>query len=337
VEPGRIASMFHISRRQFVVSASAAAAAFGLDKPVAFITPARAQNAAGPNALLEKGFVTFKVGDIEVTQLYDGIWEKAHDPGFIRQVTVEETKAALRAAGLPDAHVPIPFTVTVIRTHGKTVMFDSGTGAQLAPTAGLITKKDLFKVAGIDPTNVSAIIVTHFHPDHIFGLMAKDTNAQIFPKAEIIVPAAEYKWWTDPGLIAKLPEARQGLAKRIQATFPGWKNIKQLEGDKEVVPGVRPVASYGHTPGHTSYLVSSGNQQLMVLGDVTNIPALFVKNPGWHAAFDQDALMAEASRRKMFDRCVAEQLMVAGYHYGMPGAGTIVKDGGGYAFVPIKA
>jgi glyoxylase-like metal-dependent hydrolase (beta-lactamase superfamily II) len=329
--------MFYISRRGFVVSASVAAAAFGLDKPMVFIAPATAQKAGGSKALLEKGFTTFKVGDVEVTQLYDGIWEKAHDPAFIKQATVEETKAALRAAGLPDAHVPIPFTVTVIKTNGKTVMFDSGTGAQLAPTAGLITKTDLFKTAGIDPTNISTIIVTHFHPDHIFGLMAKDTNAQIFPNAEIIVPAAEYKWWTDPALVSKLPEVRQGLAKRIQATFPGWKNIKPLEGEIEVVSGVRAVASYGHTPGHTSYLVSSGTQQLMVLGDVTNIPALFVKNPGWHAAFDQDAQMAEASRRKMFDRCVAEQLTVAGYHYGMPGAGTIVKDGGGYAFVPITA
>jgi glyoxylase-like metal-dependent hydrolase (beta-lactamase superfamily II) len=302
---------------------------------MAFIAPATAQKAGGSKPLLEKGFLTFKVGDVEVTQLYDGIWEKAHDPAFIKQATVEETKSALRAAGLPDAHVPIPFTVTVIKTNGKTVMFDSGTGAQLAPTAGLITKNHLFKAAGIDPANISTIIVTHFHPDHIFGLMAKDTNAQIFPNAEIIVPAPEYKWWTDQALVAKLPEARRGLAKRIQATFPSWKNIKPLEGEIEVVPGVRAVASYGHTPGHTSYLVSSGTQQLMVLGDVTNIPALFVKNPGWHAAFDQDAGMAEASRRKMFDRCVAEQLIVAGYHYGMPGAGTIVKDCGGYAFVPI--
>ena len=115
--------------------------------------------------------------------------------------------------------------------------------------------------------------------DHISGLMAKDTNAPIFPNAEIYVPAAEYKFWTDPTTTA-------GAAKRIQAVFPTWKNIKQFEGDKEVVPGVKPIDTSGHTPGHTSYQIGSGNRQLIVLGDVTNIPALFVKNPGWHAVFD---------------------------------------------------
>lgn len=329
--------MFNVTRRHVVVSATAAAAAFGLDGPLAFVTQAQAQQPAsgtGSNGPAE-AFIKFKVGDVEVTQLYDGIREKPHDPAFIKQATVDETKAALRAAGLPDAHVPIPFTVTVIKTKGKTMMFDSGTGAQLAPTAGLIAKKDLLKAAGFDPGSISTIIVTHFHPDHIYGLMAKETNAQIFPGAEIIVPAAEYKWWTDPTVIGKLPAGLQGIARRVQATFPGWENVTQVEGEKEVAPGVRAVASHGHTPGHTSYLVSSGNKQLMVLGDVTNIPALFVRNPGWQSSFDQDAAMAEASRRKMFDRCVADKLMVTGYHYGLPGAGSIVKDGLGYAFVPI--
>jgi glyoxylase-like metal-dependent hydrolase (beta-lactamase superfamily II) len=224
--------------------------------------------------------------------------------------------------------------VTVVKLKGKTIMFDSGTGAQLAPTAGLISKSGLLKKAGIDPAKVSTIVVTHFHPDHIFGLMAKETNAQIFPNAEIIVPAAEYKYWTAP--LSGLPEGRQGLAKRVQATFPTWKNIKQAEAGKDVVPGIRSIETYGHTAGHTSYQLGSGRNQLIVLGDVTNIPALFVKNPGWHAAFDADANLAEQSRRKIFDRIVADKATVTGYHFGLPGAGSIKKDGKGYAFVPVR-
>ncbi|MCL4765645.1 MAG: MBL fold metallo-hydrolase [Hyphomicrobiaceae bacterium] len=320
-----------LSRRSFVVSAAAASAAFGLDGPLAFIRPAGAQM-AGANP---PKFARFKVGDTEVTQLYDGIWQKAHDPGFIKNASLEDTKKALRDGNLTDAHVPITFTITVVRSGGRTVMFDSGTGGQMAPSAGLMMRESM-QAAGIDPKSISTIVMTHFHPDHIFGLMAIDTNAQVFPDAEIVVPASEYKYWTDPGLIASLPEARQGLAKRIQATFPSWKNVRQVEDGKEAAPGITSVASNGHTPGHTSYLVGSGSGQLMVLGDVANVPALFVRNPGWHASFDQDAAMAEMTRRKMFDRVVADKTTISGYHFGMPGAGSIAKDGSGYAYTPVS-
>jgi glyoxylase-like metal-dependent hydrolase (beta-lactamase superfamily II) len=119
--------------------------------------------------------------------------------------------------------------------------------------------------------------------------------------------------------------------------FPGWKNIRQFDSEGEVLPGVRAVSTPGHTPGHTSYQVSTGGQQLMVLGDVTNIRALNMKNPGWHLVFDTDPNLAEANRRKMFDRLVADKVVATGYHWGMPGAGTVEKDGNGYALVPVKA
>src|SRR6266545_1240702 len=284
--------MHSISRRGFVISATAAAAAFGLDGPLEFMTPAFAQKA-------DKDIVRFKVGDIEVIQMYDGIWEKAHDPGFVKNASLDEVKTALKAGGLTDAHVPIPFTVTAIKSKGKIVLFDSGTGAQLAPTAGLITKNDLWKKAGIDPAKVTTIVMTHFHPDHITGLMAKDTNAATFPNAEIHVPATEYKYWTDAATTG-------GAAKRIQTVFPTWKNMKQFDGEKDVVAGVRAINTNGHTPGHTSYLVSSVRNQMIVLGDVSNIPSLFVKHPEWRAVFDVDGELAEKNRRKTYDRVVAD-------------------------------
>ncbi len=314
--------MQSISRRGFVISTAAAAAAFGLDGPLQFFTPAFAQKA--PQDIFK-----FKVGDIEVIQMNDGIWEKAHDDKFIKNASVDDTKAALKAGGLNDATVPITFTVTAVKMKGKVVLFDSGTGAQLAPTAGYITKNDIWKKAGLDPAQVKTVVITHFHADHVNGLMAKETNAAIFPNAEIIVPEVEYKYWTTPTTAAP-------PAKRIQAVFPTWKNIKQFTGDKEVTPGVRAIASYGHTPGHTSYLVSSGRSQLIVLGDVSNIPSLFVKHPEWHVVFDVDPDTAEKNRRKMYDRVVADGVTVTGYHFGMPGAGKIKKDGKGYAFIPVK-
>jgi glyoxylase-like metal-dependent hydrolase (beta-lactamase superfamily II) len=315
--------MQSISRRGFVISAATAGAAFGLYRPIEFIGPAFAQSTGTAEV------VKFKVGDVEVIQLFDGTWEKAHDEKFIRNASLDETKAALRAGGLTDAHVPIPFTVTAVGPCCGLVLIDSGTGAQLAPTAGNITKNNLWQVAGINPAEVTNILISHFHGDHITGLMAKDTNAPIFPKAQIHVPANEYKFWTNPSTTA-------GAAKRIQQVFPGWSNIRQFEGEIEVVPGVRAIATPGHTPGHASYHIGSGNQQLIVLGDVTNIRALNLVNPGWHLTFDADPAMAEANRRKIFDRVVADKVTATGYHWGMPGAGTLAKDGNSYVFTPVK-
>ncbi len=93
------------------------------------------------------------------------------------------------------------------------------------------------------------------------GLMEKETNKPVFPNAEIVVSDAEYKFWTDPAVIDRLPEARKGLARRIQAVFPTWKNIRQVEGEPEVAPGIRLVNSPGHTPGHRAFHLSSGSSQ----------------------------------------------------------------------------
>lgn len=317
--------MHHPTRRE-VLHLSGAAAALGLAGNLTFLPSAIAQE------VREKGFYSYGIGDIQCTAIYDGIWEKAHDDGFIANATVEETKAALEKGGLTSEFVPIEFAQTVISTGDDLVLIDAGTGGQLSPKAGSMI--DNIKAAGLDPVAVRTLLVSHFHPDHIFGLMAKDTNEQIFPEAEIIVPETEYKFWTDPATLANMPDSGKPLVMRIQATFPNWKNITQVDGEKEVAPGIRSVPLFGHTPGHTAYHVSSGSDELFVLGDISNVPALFVTNPGWHASFDADPDLAEKNRRAMFDRVVADGTTVAGYHFGFPNAGTITKDGEGYLFVP---
>jgi len=317
--------MFEISRRDLVLGAAGAFAAFGLTRPIAFIGAAQAQTAP------TQGFLKYKVGDIEVISLYDGVWEKPHDENFIKGVSVDQTKAALKAAGVTDAHVPIPFTILAVRTGGRLVLIDSGTGSgQIGgPKAGLLLQN--MAAAGLDPKDVKTILVSHFHPDHIFGLMAKDTNAQTFPEAEIVVSATELKWWTQP--VDAIPAPRQGLAKRIQATLPTWKNVKVVDGEADVAPGIRAIPAFGHTQGHTAHLISSGGKQLLATADATNIQALFVKNPGWQAAFDHVPDLAVETRKKLFDRAIADKTLVAGYHWGLPNVGTIARDGDGYVFV----
>jgi glyoxylase-like metal-dependent hydrolase (beta-lactamase superfamily II) len=318
--------MFQISRRDLVLGAAGAYAAFGLTKPIAFIGAAEAQQSPA------QSFRKYRVGDIEVISLYDGMWEKPHDENFIKGANVDETKSALRAAGLTDAHVPVPFTILAVRTRGQLVLIDSGTGGGQAggPKAGQVAQN--MAAAGINPKDVKTIVISHFHGDHIFGLMAKETNAQTFADAEIIVPAAELKWWTQP--VDSIPQPRRGLAQRVQATLANWKNVKVVDGEAELVPGIRAIPAFGHTQGHTAHLISSRDKQLLATADATNIQALFVKNPTWQAAFDHVPDLAVETRRKLFDRAIADKLMVAGYHWGLPNVGTIAKDGNGYAFTP---
>jgi glyoxylase-like metal-dependent hydrolase (beta-lactamase superfamily II) len=319
--------MLDLSRRDFVVS-TGLAAALGLNARL--VVPAFAQKTPDPTP----GFVRYKVGSAEVTAIYDGIWEKPHDPAFIANASVDDVKNAMMKAGLPADFVSIPFTVIVVKNGGKTILCDSGTGGQVQPTAGRLMTN--MKAAGIDPTKNDTILISHFHPDHIFGLMEKETNKPVYPDVEIIVSDAEYKFWTDPAVIDRLPEARKGLARRIQQVFPTWKNMRQVEGEPEVAPGIRFVSSPGHTPGHRAFHLSSGSSQLMISNDTAYVPALVVAHPEWHGAYDQDANLAEASRRKLLDRVVADKLMICGYHFPFPAAGHIQKDGAGYALTLMK-
>jgi glyoxylase-like metal-dependent hydrolase (beta-lactamase superfamily II) len=321
------------TRRNVILSAAVAAAAFGLDGPIAISAPVRRAKTPDPMP----GFHRFRVGTAECTVLYDGIWEKAHDPAFFSNATIEQTKQALASAGLRTDFIPIPISALVVKVNGKLTLCDAGGGGQVQAynAQSVFNSGKLLhnmRAAGIDPRRIETILISHFHPDHIFGLLESRTNAPVFPSAEIIVSATEHKWWTDPSLVDRLPKARLALARRIQAVIPQWKNVLPVAGEDEVVPGIRFVSLPGHTPGHTAFHLSSGNQQLMIAGDTVYMPALVARHPGWHGAYDQDAPTAEVSRRKLLDRVVADKVMIYGSHFPWPGVGRMAKDGTGYVF-----
>jgi len=322
--------MFTMSRRGILASV-AVAAAFGLHgKKLAFVGPAHAEAPLEP----VNGVYKYKVGSIEVTAVYDGIWRKPHDPTFIKNASVEDTKEALAKAGLTTEFMPIPLTVVVLKIGDKYVMIDSGSGVgQWQANATNLPSN--MKAAGIDRGQISTILVSHFHPDHVWGLMEKGTNAAVFPNAELIVSSTEYKWWTDPGRVEKLPEGRRPAGKRIGDVFPTWKNWKLVEDNAEVAPGVRLLAAPGHTPGHSAFLVTSGKDQLMVSNDAMYVPALLAPHPDWQGAYDHDGATAVTTRRKLIDRVIADKMMVCGAHFPFPGRGTFTKDGDVYAFAPL--
>lgn len=324
--------MLEVSRRGLLASAGLAAA-WGLTSRLV-IDPAFAQYANQLEPTV--GFKTYSVGDIKVTAVYDGIWRKPHDPAFIKNASVDDTKAALAAAGQTIEFMPIPLTVVVLEIGGKKIMVDSGSGVgQWQPNATNLPGN--MEKAGIDPKTISTILISHFHPDHIFGLMEKGTNNPAFPNAELIVQDTEYNWWTEPGRIEKLPDARKGLGTRIQSVFPKWKNFTLVRDGTEVAPGVRLINAPGHTPGHAAFHVSSGSEQLMISNDVMYVPALLAPHPEWQGAYDQDGPLAVETRRKLITRVLAEKMMICGAHFPFPGTGTFVPDGSGYAFTPGKA
>jgi len=323
--------MLRMSRREVVIGA-ALAAALGLNSRIAIVGPAQAQLLPEPG----KGFHKYKVGSVEVTALYDGIWKKPHDPAFIKNAGIEDTKAALAKAGMTTEYMPIPLTVVVLRVGDRLLMVDSGSGVgQWQPTATSLP--DNMKAAGIDPARIGTILISHFHPDHIFGLMEKGTNAPVYPNAELVVSATEYKWWTEAGRVEKLPEGRKPLGTRIQTAFPTWKNFKLVDGEQEVAPGIHLVNAPGHTPGHSAFLLSSGNQQLMISNDTAYVPALLGPHPEWQGAYDQDGPLAVETRRKLIDRVIADKMAICGAHFPFPGTGSFAKDGTGYVFTPVSA
>ena len=321
--------MFHISRRDLILSAAGAEIAFGLTKPIAFIGAAHAQQTA------PLSFRKHKVGEFEVFSLLDGMIERPPMPGSIRNASVDQIKAALRAGGLSDTMVPIPFTAHAVKMQNQLVLIDTGAGGfpVYGPNSGKLGQS--MSAAGLDPKDVKTILISHLHGDHIFGLLDRDTRAQNFPNAEIVVPAAELAWWTRPEVdTMDLGPTRKGLSELVRTTLATWKNVRPANETDEPLPGVRIIPAHGHSPGMVGYLLSSGGKQLLVSADVSLLPTLFARNPDWQTALDQDPQMAVETRRRIFDRVVSDKLMVTGTHWLLPNVGTLARDGGGYAFTP---
>jgi len=283
-------------------------------------------------------FYRYKVGHIQVTVVSDGRNTFPLEDTFITNAKKEEVNAVLEQAFLPRDSMTIYFAPLVINTGGKLVVIDTGNGPLVKTNskgaAGQFA--DNMAAAGFDPKAVDTVVISHFHGDHVNGLLSAD-GAPAFPNAEVLVPATEWKFWMDDGEMSRATPGRMaGLFKNNRNVFDAGlkKKVTPYEWGKEVAPALLAVETVGHTPGHTSYVLSSGSGKVFIQSDVTNHPTLFAANPGWHAFFDQDADIAEKTRRRVYDMVVAEKLQVQGFHYPFPGLGNVVKDGNGYRVVP---
>jgi len=323
--------MTHLTRRSLLVGTAAAA--------LGTIPAARPAQATAPLAGKQApGFYRYTVGTYEITVITDGAARVPLPDDFVTNIKKDEVQAALAAAHMNSEIFFNPFNPIVVNTGAKLVLIDTGTGEanyqQSKGAAGQFLTN--LAAAGIDTNAIDTVIISHYHGDHVNGLLRAD-NSLTYPNAEILVPAEEHKFWTDDGEMSRAPKGRmEGLFKNNRRVFSGevLKHLRTYEWDKEVVPGITAVGTPGHTPGHTSHVVASGSSKVFVQADVTHVPYLFARHPGWHAFYDQDGPRAEVTRRKIYDMLAAERMTVQGFHYPFPSLGHIEKDGTGYRVVP---
>jgi glyoxylase-like metal-dependent hydrolase (beta-lactamase superfamily II) len=213
------------------------------------------------------------------------------------------------------------------------VLFDTGNGeaASIESKGERGTLNANLKAAGIDRNAIDVVVISHFHADHVNGLLMPD-NAPAFPNAEIKVPEVEWKFWMDDGEMSRASKGRMTeLFANNRRVFDTLKRkVTPYAWDKEVVPGVTAVGTPGHSIGHTSYLVTSGGKTVYVQSDVCNNYAVFAPYPDWHGFFDQDPPQAAATRKRVYDMLVAEKLPVQAYHFPFPALARIEKNGSGY-------
>ena len=277
--------MMQLTRRNLFAGAAAASAATAL-------SPLTVAHAAAPLAGTQaSGWYRYKVGSIEITVATDGKRSFKLPDSFVLNVKKDQVNEALLAAHMEKDMMTIPYSPIVVNTGSKLIVVDTGTGeANFAKTKGTSGQfHGNLKASGIDRDKVDTVIISHFHGDHINGLLGAD-NKPAFPNAEIMVPAAEWKYFMDDGEMGKQTTDRmKGVFANARRVFDALKRkVTPYEPGKEVAPGITSVATYGHTPGHASHVIASGSNTLYVQSDVTNHPALFARNPGWHAFFDQD-------------------------------------------------
>jgi glyoxylase-like metal-dependent hydrolase (beta-lactamase superfamily II) len=314
-----------VTRRSLLAGSAMAALCAGAD-PAAAEAPA-----AGTQA---PGVYRYKIGAFELTALYDGIWYRPIGENFIRNAPFAQVEHALDVAFMPHDKLTTPFTTLVVNTGKKLVLIDTGTGGQIAPTAGMIG--DNLAAAGISPKAVDQIVISHFHPDHINGIKDKD-NALVFANAEIMVPEPEWAYWMDDANMNAAPAADKLTFLNQRRIFRDIaNNVTRYRPGVEVAPGIETLAAPGHTPGHTVFAIHSGDQSLMVLSDTAQHPAIFARHPDWVAAFDVDGAAAVATRKKLFDRAAADRMLVTGYHFPFPACGHLVKTLSGYEHVPVE-
>lgn len=274
------------------------------------------------------GIYRRRVGDFVVTALSDGYL--VIDREMTRKLPPEQLTDALRDSFLDR----LMFSVNcfLVQSPTYTALIETGSGDYLGDTTGRLA--DNLALTGVAPGDIDAVLLTHMHPDHSSGLTDPQTDALNFPNAELVVHANEPRHWFDDAELAKAPDLYKYLhfqMAREQVT--AYLGRMRTFTSGEVLAGIHAVPCPGHTPGHTSFVIGSGSQQLIIWGDTIHIPEVQFARPEVAMTPDLDPQAAVASRRRILEMTAAEGFLATGMHMHFPGFSHVTRNSDSFAMV----
>jgi glyoxylase-like metal-dependent hydrolase (beta-lactamase superfamily II) len=225
-----------------------------------------------------------------------------------------------------------PCNLTLHRTPDRLVLFDAGAGSNFMPSAGKLPES--LEAAGIDPGEVTDVIFTHAHPDHIWGVL-DDFDELLFPNAAFHVGQTEWDYWRSDAALAEMPEDRQSFVIGARSRFEAIEDRSTLfRPGAEVIPGIEAVAAFGHTPGHCAFVLHAEGSPIMIVGDAIAHDPISFARPDLPWGADQDPETGAKTRAALLDRLASEKMRFVGFHLPNGGAGRVETQGAGYRFVP---
>jgi glyoxylase-like metal-dependent hydrolase (beta-lactamase superfamily II) len=260
------------------------------------------------------------------------------DGGFSLPVTSSaagrdpaEIRALLQSAGYPTDAVSTVLNVSLMRRGNDLILFDCGAGKNFMPGTGNLLGE--LAAANIQPDDITHVVFTHGHPDHLWGAL-DDFDTPAFPKAAYHFPAAEWDDWFSADIYQRLPEDRHGFAAGAQRVLKAIEPVtKRFKPGDEPVPGVLSIASPGHTRGHCAFQVDADSGPTLIVGDAITHPVISFQRPDWAGGFDADAEQAGATRKALLQRAATDRLRIVGYHLPNGGVGRVERNGTAYRFV----
>jgi len=275
---------------------------------------------------------TFKHGDFTISVVTDGnlVLPTAL---LAPDAPPADRLEVLKTGGATGETYEPPTNATLIRSGPDVILFDTGAGADLMPSAGKLFEN--LTAAGVDPASITKVVFTHGHPDHIWGTMMAD-GALRYPKASYYVAAAEWNFWNDKDLQGKAPKEMTRFFVGAQRNYSAIKDkTTMVKPGDDIVTGIRVLDTPGHTPGHVSYEVA-GDDGLIIVGDAVLAPWMYFPHPDWTFGFDTISDTAVASRKKLLDRVATEKTKMIGYHWPGPGVGYAERKNNAYRYVPAS-